>query len=295
MVCRARCSCRPPPRLRRWRTTWPEEACTGAAPGRGPGQHARAGPVEAPIIRGPRVDRAQGPCRRRLDPAIDRRVHHRSVPDGWLRTTRDCGDPRHRGARARGAGARGLHGARPACPDLQRRYAAADRRALAVPRCLRASASRRAASIRARRSGGAQGNRQSANHTDRMNCAWCPRCHFQILLLAPDTSSKVDSRLAGPRGALLHLAITALDVLHQSSERPRRCSGLITLSTSYSRPDVKRLHFAIPRRRLRPRCNSALDRPPARAAGTALDDHCRRRRLRSARRNLTFGERDDDA
>jgi hypothetical protein len=57
--------------------------------------------------------------------------------------------------------------------------------------------------------------------------------------------------------ALLHLAITALDVLHQSSERPRRCSGLIALSTSYSRPDGKRLHFAIPRRRLRPRCNSA--------------------------------------
>jgi hypothetical protein len=30
-------------------------------------------------------------------------------------------------------------------------------------------------------------------------------------------------------------------------------------------------------------------------AGTALDDHCRRRRLRSARCNLTFGERNDDA
>ncbi len=29
MVGKARCSCRSPPRLRRWRTTWPEDACTG--------------------------------------------------------------------------------------------------------------------------------------------------------------------------------------------------------------------------------------------------------------------------
>jgi hypothetical protein len=32
MVCKARLSCRSPPRLRRWRTTWPVEASTGAAP-----------------------------------------------------------------------------------------------------------------------------------------------------------------------------------------------------------------------------------------------------------------------
>ena len=32
MVCKARFSCRSPPRLRRWRTTWPEDASTGAAP-----------------------------------------------------------------------------------------------------------------------------------------------------------------------------------------------------------------------------------------------------------------------
>jgi hypothetical protein len=45
---------------------------------------------------------------------------------------------------------------------------------------------------------------------------------------------------------------------------PRRCSGLIALSTSYSRPDGKRLHFAIPRRRLRARCKSAPRRVAAR-------------------------------
>ncbi len=32
MVCKARLSCRSPPRFSRWRTTWPEEASTGAAP-----------------------------------------------------------------------------------------------------------------------------------------------------------------------------------------------------------------------------------------------------------------------
>jgi hypothetical protein len=32
MVGKARCSWRSPPRLRRWRTTWPEEASTGTAP-----------------------------------------------------------------------------------------------------------------------------------------------------------------------------------------------------------------------------------------------------------------------
>jgi hypothetical protein len=29
MVCKARCSCRSPPRLRRWRTTCPEDTGTG--------------------------------------------------------------------------------------------------------------------------------------------------------------------------------------------------------------------------------------------------------------------------
>ena len=49
MVCKARFSWRSPPRLSRWRTTWPEEAWTGAAPasiahrkGATPGQIALA-------------------------------------------------------------------------------------------------------------------------------------------------------------------------------------------------------------------------------------------------------------
>lgn len=89
------------------------------------------------------------------------------------------------------------------------------------------------------------------------------RTHCQVgrrprLVRARSARQRLRSR---PGRALLHLAITALDVLHQSSERPRRCSGLIALSTSYSRPDGKRLHFAIPRRRLRPRCNSGRGSP----------------------------------
>src|SRR5215216_2121326 len=51
MVCKARFSCRSPPRLRRWRTIWPEEAWTGAAPSQhGEGglraESARMGPAD---------------------------------------------------------------------------------------------------------------------------------------------------------------------------------------------------------------------------------------------------------
>ena len=49
MVCRARLSWRSPPRLRRWRTVWPEEAGIGAEP---PGM-ANA----ASVRRRPRCDR----------------------------------------------------------------------------------------------------------------------------------------------------------------------------------------------------------------------------------------------
>ena len=59
------------------------------------------------------------------------------------------------------------------------------------------------------------------------------------------------------KGALLHLAITALDVLHSGSERRRRHSGLIALSDSCSSVTAERLHFATPRRRRSLRCNSA--------------------------------------
>jgi hypothetical protein len=53
---------------------------------------------------------------------------------------------------------------------------------------------------------------------------------------APCTAPSASRRRGrGRPGALLHLAITAIDVLHQSSKRPRRCSGSIALSTSYSR------------------------------------------------------------
>jgi hypothetical protein len=41
------------------------------------------------------------------------------------------------------------------------------------------------------------------------------------------------------------------------------------LSTAYRRPDGKRLHFAVPRRRLRPRCNSA-DQTGVAALGARL-------------------------
>ena len=60
-----------------------------------------------------------------------------------------------------------------------------------------------------------------------------------------------------PRGALLHLAITAIAVLHRAPKRGLRHSGLIALSACYSPLGGKRLHFVTRRRRPSPRCNSA--------------------------------------
>ena len=60
--------------------------------------------------------------------------------------------------------------------------------------------------------------------------------------------------------ALLHLVITQTGVLHQSPRTPSAMPGLIALSTSDSRLDEKRLHFATRQPHLRARCNSAVRR-----------------------------------
>jgi hypothetical protein len=58
----------------------------------------------------------------------------------------------------------------------------------------------------------------------------------------------------------LHLAITAVAVLHRAPKRGLRHSGLIALSACYSPLGGKRLHFVTRRRRPSPRCNSAAQR-----------------------------------
>ena len=49
MVCKARFSCRSPPRFRRWRTTWPEDAWDRGRPG----QHGKGGLRTEPARMGP--------------------------------------------------------------------------------------------------------------------------------------------------------------------------------------------------------------------------------------------------
>jgi hypothetical protein len=76
------------------------------------------------------------------------------------------------------------------------------------------------------------------------------------------TGATVFSRVLGDargggQGALLHLAITAIAVLHRAPKRGLRHSGLIALSACYSPLGGMRLHFVTRRRRPSPRCNSA--------------------------------------
>ena len=80
MVCKVRFSCRSPPRLRQWRTTWPEDASTGGRPSEhregglrtepaGMGPAERSCPARARWPGAPPDRRAWPPARRRHQPA----------------------------------------------------------------------------------------------------------------------------------------------------------------------------------------------------------------------------------